>query len=107
MNRVSDALRRAGELAGDQAEGAAEQPAPDAAVDIAVLAREPYPIELTEHRRPRPAALGGPAAGGAAVRDGAAAEAPKPPVLLDRIDVRVREKIVVDAGMNKIGIAHV
>jgi len=55
MNRVTDALRRAAEQQAN-----ADQAVVDEKVDlradelIAQLAREPFPIELTEHRRARP-----------------------------------------------------
>jgi capsular exopolysaccharide synthesis family protein len=102
MNRVSEAIRRAAAEAQEpngKSSGleTLEQLAID---DIATLAREAYPIELTEHRRPRPASA--PPAAITAERE-VEAEAPapsKPAPLIERIDGRLREKVVVDTAMN-------
>jgi protein-tyrosine kinase len=99
MNRVTDALRRAAEQApaSDGATGGtvASQVAEDL---VARLAREPFPIELTEHRRSRPVAPTAPVVSLPDPPERPKAEAgplvPKP-TLIDRIDERLRAKVVV------------
>lgn len=133
MGRVDEAMRRAAERAGGVPEPA--MPGAGAAVetlaeqDIAALAREPFPIEMPERRRPHPAPVG-PAQAAAPV---AAAPAPAPAVpaplpapvsafapvmaesvrlsparpepqrpgsLMERIDAALAEKVVVDTNIS-------
>jgi capsular exopolysaccharide synthesis family protein len=116
MSRVSDALRRAAERKSES-----EQRSPTASVETVTddalfeLAREPFPIELTEHRRPRPVSpppappapsvspASGPAAAPPERPKTEATDVPlraaKPASLIERIDARLQAKIVVDDTM--------
>jgi capsular exopolysaccharide synthesis family protein len=113
MTRVSDALRRAAEQASES-----EQTSPAGSIETVVddslseLAREPFPIELTEHRRSRPAsvppAAAAPSASPTSAHAPATPERPKTDVLprpakpasvIERIDARLEAKIVVDETM--------
>ena len=112
MGRVEDARRRAAEAAADQA---GVEPADtvlllDAGDDVDVLAREPYPVEIAEHRRQRQAALPPHVAPlRPRRRSPRPIAAPRPlrtrpsacrsKSLFERIDAKLARKIVVDHDM--------
>lgn len=102
MGRVDEAMRRAAEAAGDTVgpPDAAEVPTL-VGEDAEILAREPYPIEMMERRRLRPAPA--PPAGSTIAVGPAPAEATpvtdKPANLFERIDARLARKIVIDQNM--------
>ncbi len=100
MSRVDEALRRAleqGPNGGPALQG--DRPSQVTDLDIDMLAEEPFPIEMREHRRPRkPVAENPPApapvrSGVPAVQEVTSAE------LFERVNVALAEKIVIDHNM--------
>src|SRR5688572_197211 len=101
MSRIDEAMRRA---AGD---GAVEPPpeetvddlqAEEPGSDATALAREPFPVELTEGR-PRPPKQDQNRAAGSYDTARPAATAEPESTLFERLDARLTEKIVVDHNM--------
>lgn len=109
MSRVDEAIRRAAQRSGGKAPSDESTPGIDSMTmgDAATLAREPFPIESVEVRKSRPPASVPPPVQAApaafapvmapASRSAPALpDAPKPGSLLERMDARLAEKVVVD-----------
>src|SRR5262245_34701641 len=130
MGRVDEARRRAAEAAGNadvagEAAASASPSEPAAAVDgvdVDMLAREPYPIELGERRRTRTMPMVVQAPGGrdqrpagatasakapgpaepaatASPAEAAPSDALPPKTLFERLAARLSRKVVVDQNM--------
>jgi protein-tyrosine kinase len=99
MNRVSTAARRAAEQSG---ESITRPPLAGVvpAEDIDALAREPYPVERTEPGTPDAEVHSRSDVAAATSAPVEALPRDKPMLLLERMDARLREKVVVDANMN-------
>lgn len=99
MSRVDEALRRA---ASPEGTGPEHQPAPEATgfemEDVAMLSRTPYPLELPRSRQRREVLAQPPAAPSEPVPERVAHESPAGTRarLLERIDPRLAQKVVVD-----------
>ena len=103
MSRIDEALRRAATEAGGQSGPSSGQSIPSpTTTDVAVLAREPFPVEFPGGRKP---------GARAAVTDGEdspQAEQPrsgrshKRDSLFERIDSRLAEKVVADTNISPV-----
>ena len=105
MSRINEALRRAAEEAGQDPDAQSSGSSSAAATqDIAVLAREPFPVEIGAARKAGSQADAGHAPRQEAKRE--TAEEPRArrthsgPSLFERIDSRLKEKVVTDANMS-------
>lgn len=121
MSRIDEALRRAAGQAGTAAATDDGVPTPALGTDAAELASEPFPIEIAEHRRPRPAGRDE-AAAVTAVPAAARPPAPSPSELptpagvtetvgapprtggrvFERLDARLAEKVVADENISPV-----
>jgi capsular exopolysaccharide synthesis family protein len=102
MSRVDEALRRAaGQVKGEVVETIpAMTVVSDMESDVASLSRTAFPLEMPQTRRARPAAtppeIPAPSPAGAVV----APSFPESRTLLERIDSRLAQKVVVDDRVN-------
>jgi capsular exopolysaccharide synthesis family protein len=107
MSRIDEALRRAAEE-NNVPDASTDAVAPEAvpAMEVATLAREPFPVELSQRRRTAasPGATAEPQRSGESpfepqAENGSPAERSS---VFERIDARLAEKVVVDQDMSPV-----
>lgn len=102
MSRIEEALRRAAEEGGRDVTPSAEDSAPPPpGQDLAVLAREPFPVELASARRPT-SRVNAEAEGARNQQERASSSERRRESLFERIDSRLKEKVVADANISPV-----
>jgi capsular exopolysaccharide synthesis family protein len=97
MSRVDEAMKRAAEAAGTTPPEADLHLDLPSEAEVERLADEPFPVEIAERRKPRAVEPTPFAPARTPER-----QAPSPTSLLERIDVHLEQKVVVDINMNPV-----